>query len=395
MDEISKKTRLEVLAAKWLEGSISQDEREEFNEWFHSNLETSVAIKETFASSREEHRLKILSRIHKEIRREHRPLIVRRLWLSAAAAVLLIMGGILCLHQMNLKKEQLLSERYLNAIKPGTNKAVLTLGDGRQVVLSQTGQQIFSQSGIKILTDKNGRLKYEIKPMGVIPSSSAFNTITTPKGGQFELVLPDGSRVWLNAMSSIRFPVNLAFAARRRVETSGEVYFEVSRKISTKHAATEGKEVPFHVISRGQSVEVLGTQFNINSYPEEEFVKTTLLEGKVSISASGQRVILIPGQQACVLPEKQSIGIREIDSEEVMAWKNGLFMFDGQDLQTILLQAARWYDVEIEFRDPDLKRQKFKGSISRFENIRQLLEVLESTGSVHFKAEGRRITAMK
>ncbi|MDO7744629.1 MAG: FecR family protein, partial [Pedobacter sp.] len=223
----------------------------------------------------------------------------------------------------------------------------------------------------------------------------------TPRGGEYKVNLPDGTTVWMNAASSLKFPVQFN-GRQRKVNLKGEAYFEVA-KVTTKELI-KGKQVttrlPFIVETEKQDVQVLGTHFNVNAYAEEAITKTTLLEGAVSVSLvstpknlNPETYYLQPGQQANL--NGNSIKVMAADIEEAMAWKNGLFMFNGQDLEGIMKQVERWYDVDVVFSDNSLKTQTFKGTISRFKKISQLLEVLESTGSVHFTMEGRRITAMK
>jgi len=220
----------------------------------------------------------------------------------------------------------------------------------------------------------------------------SYNTIATPRGGQYQVILPDGSHVWLNAASSIRFPTMFATAARK-VSVTGEVYFEVAKKINK----STGKRLPFIVTADNQQVEVLGTHFNINAYTDEPLQKTTLFQGSIRIDRNEQSVILKPGQQAQVENNPASsrlVVTSDINTEEVLAWKNGYFLFYSENIEGIMRQVSRWYNVDVTF-EKGIPDETFGGSISRFENVSQLLNVLQRTGSVHFKVEGRRITVMK
>jgi ferric-dicitrate binding protein FerR (iron transport regulator) len=191
-------------------------------------------------------------------------------------------------------------------------------------------------------------------------------------------VLADGTKVWLNAASSLRFPA--AFAGKERiVELNGEGYFEVAKNAS----------MPFHVRVHDMDVQVLGTHFNINAYTDETAMRTTLLEGSVQVSQGEQTQLLTPGQQAAASQNGQIQLADGVDVEEVMAWKNGMFQFQGADLETILRQAARWYDIDVEYKQRISDR--FSGQISKNVNLSQLLKILELTGKVHFEIEGRKI----
>ncbi|EDM36015.1 putative anti-sigma factor [Pedobacter sp. BAL39] len=275
-----------------------------------------------------------------------------------------------------------------NDLAPGGNKATLTLADGSVINLNDAAQgDLASQGGIAITKTKDGQLVYSVKGADAVNPAQAMllNTIATPRGGQYQVNLPDGSKVWLNTSSSLKFPVQFS-KNERRVVLSGEAYFEVAKN----------KMKPFVVKTAAEEVEVLGTHFNINAYPDESNQKTTLMEGSVSISFTNPAIkgaLLKPGQQAQLNGSAQ-LKVLDVDTEQAMAWKNGLFMFDGQDLEGIMKQVSRWYDVDVVFENDEVKKKTFKGTISRFNHISQLLQVLESTGSVEFKMEGRRITAM-
>lgn len=275
-------------------------------------------------------------------------------------------------------------------IAPGGNKAVLILANGQQIVLSAAKNGKLAQQGqTNILKTADGQVMYHA--MDAInepaePAAIAYNTLKTPIGGQYDLTLSDGTRVWLNAASSITYPVEFT-GNERNVNITGEAYFEVA------HNAAK----PFHVNSDGQTVEVLGTHFNINAYADEPILKTTLFEGSIRIARNGQSAILKPGQQAQVKNNSASSGIvvtRDVNTEEAIAWKNGYFLFYGENIESIMRKVSRWYNVDIAY-EKGIPDETFGGSISRFKNVSQLLNVLQRTGSVHFKVEGRRITVMK
>jgi transmembrane sensor len=314
-----------------------------------------------------------------------------RWWAAAAVLVFVVFGLWFLVGRDKVEQPSVAATPKVQDIAPGGDKAVLVLADGRKVVLDTAGNgTITKQGGVTVLKLNDGQLAYN-ESSNVSPSGGdlegAYNTITTPKGGQYQLVLADGTKVWLNAASSLRFPT--AFTAKdRRVELSGEGYFEV----------THNQEKPFHVqvntpSGEGGDVQVLGTHFNINAYNDEGAVKTTLLEGSVKMSSSGQTALLRPGQQAQLQTTNHKLQtINHVDLDEVMAWKNGVFHFADADLVTVMRQLARWYDVEIEYKGAIPKR-RFEGEMQRSLMLSQVLKILEKN-NVHFKIIGKKILVM-
>ncbi|QNL48809.1 FecR domain-containing protein [Olivibacter sp. SDN3] len=304
----------------------------------------------------------------------HRSPIRRiRIQVAAAVAVLIFLsvGSLLFL----LNKRQTEGVVLANDVAPGGNKATLTLADGRMISLIEADNgQLAIQSGAAVMKAANGQLVY-VAAENEVAGPTSYNTIVTPRGGQYQIVLPDGSKVWLNAASSLKYPVTFAGLNERRVELTGEGYFEVEKD----------KNRPFLVESAQQTVEVLGTQFNVNVYPDEPAIKTTLLEGRVRLAARGgtSAVTLSPGDQAI----RKGAGFRivEVDPEQAIAWKNDKFVFDRESLQSILRKVGRWYDVEIEFQDLAAKGILFGGTMSRFDHISKVLNKLEVTGNVQFE----------
>lgn len=269
-----------------------------------------------------------------------------------------------------------------NDFTPGGNKAVLTLANGSKIVLNNAKNGILANQGnISVNKTHDGEIAYDASngaqaETGTEPS---YNTITTPKGGQYQVVLADGTKVWLNSVSSISFPT--AFTGKeRRVEITGEVYFEVAKN----------KAKPFFVKGGNQLVEVLGTHFNINSYTDEPDVKTTLLEGSVKIVqlVNGGSALLRPGQQA-INRSTGPIVVRDADIEQIVAWKNGLFQINDANIETIMRQAARWYDVDIQF-EGKIPERKFSGKIKRDVKASEFLQML-TYFNVRFTIEGRKI----
>lgn len=298
----------------------------------------------------------------------------RRWWFAAAILILLGTGTYFWI--TNKKKTSSTTVAYKRDIAPGKEGAVLTLADGSQVVLDSLGNGIVAMQGGTAARIANGSLIYE----GKGDQTVYYNTISTPKGRQFHLTLPDGTGVWLNAASSLRYPTVFT-GDTRKVEVTGEAYFEV----------VKNKEMPFHVqVNNKAAVEVLGTHFDINAYANEQSINTTLIEGSVRVSASSGAVTLQPGQQAQVSGTISVVDDPDID--KIMAWKNGFFNFSGASLGEVMRQLERWYDIEVVY-EKDIPQKTFYGKISRDISLRSLLIVLEKTG-VRFRIEGRKLIVL-
>lgn len=262
----------------------------------------------------------------------------------------------------------------------GHNQALLTLADGSTVVLGQAGAGLVAQQGrSRVVKTAAGQLRYASGPAAAAGAPLLYNTVATPRGGQYQLTLPDGSRVWLNAASSLRFPAAFG-GGERRVTLTGEAYFEVA-----KDAAH-----PFRVAARGAEVTVLGTHFNVNAYADEPALAATLLEGAVRLRQGTWQVLLRPGQQGQPRPDSTWL-VRPVATDQAVAWKNGYFVFDDEPIEAIMRQVARWYDVDVQYQGA-LTDKDFNGRVSRFKDAADVLRVLELTGAVHFTTQGRRIT---
>lgn len=305
-------------------------------------------------------------------------------WFRYAAAIVLILGaGTFFLLRDNTPKKSLpvtkISSPENIDIAPGKEGAILTLEDGSQMVLDSLGNGVItSQNGSKVLLD-NGKLVYNAD--GSVKGEIAYNTISTPKGRQFQLVLPDQTKVWLNAASSLKYPT--AFPGEeRKVEITGEAYFEVAK--NTK--------MPFRVhINDNTTVEVLGTHFNINSYANESDIRTTLLEGSVRIINGNENAVIKPGQQAKVNNgSAQHIQVvNAVDVDKVMAWKNGVFDFQDATLEEVMRQLERWYDIEVVY-EKGVPEFEFVGKVGRDLSLSGVMRGLE-LGKVHCKLEGRKL----
>nr|WP_240966322.1 FecR family protein [Pseudoflavitalea sp. G-6-1-2] len=305
-------------------------------------------------------------------------------WGWAAAAVVLLTGGALFLFNNPTKVQQPATPQTVvqRTIQPGKNGALLTLADGSQIVLDSVGDGVIaSQQGSNAVL-KNGALSYSGNESG----EPAYNTLSTPRGRQFRLQLPDGSRVWLNAASSIRYPT--AFAGNeRKVEVSGEAYFEVAPNIN----------MPFRVnVNNRANIEVLGTSFNVSSYENEANISTTLIEGavKVSVDAGSRSAILKPGQQASIQQGTNNLAVvNDVDTDKIIAWKNGYFNFGKATLPEVMRQLERWYDIETVY-EKGIPETKFVGKLTRNITLNELFQILDSTG-VNFRIEGRKLIVTK
>ncbi|QEC43702.1 FecR family protein [Pseudobacter ginsenosidimutans] len=307
-----------------------------------------------------------------------------RKWAAAAAVLLLLTTSVY--FWLNDNKDQVAITETPVEILPGRDGAVLTLADGREVVLDSLGNGVVAhQNGIQVLL-KDGQLSYD--PVKMENGQVQFNTMTVPRGRQFRLQLPDGTNVWLNSASSIRYPVVFT-GAERKIAITGEAYFEVAKY----------PDKPFMVtVNNKARVEVLGTHFNINAYDNEDSIHTTLLEGAVRVhNRSNRNLLLKPGQQA-VIPANQdgaAVGIalvKNVNLEKVMAWRNGLFNFEGASLQEVLKQLERWYDIEPVFQHgiPDIR---FSGEMTRDMPLSGLLIGLERSG-VRLRLEGKKLLVL-
>lgn len=329
-----------------------------------------------------------------------------RNWRVAAVILLLVGSGLYVLLNENTgERPTTITASPSRAPFPEVNEAVLlTLANGETIALDSTGNiPLAAQSGMR-LSLENGQLSYKTdSPLTNESITTTFNTLTTPRGMQFRLVLSDGTKVWLNAASSITYPT-VFNTAERKVSITGEAYFEVN-KIDLPasvggNGANASNPVQFIVASRNHEVVVTGTSFNINSYEEEEHALTSLLEGRVSIrlprSEGRKNSIereLIPGQQAIVTTDQASGTTMEIRTADVMqsiAWRKGEYRFKSAGIATIMRQIARWYDVEVIY-EGTIPKALFSGVVLRKDNVLQLLEALENTGDVHFETEGRKI----
>jgi len=311
--------------------------------------------------------------------------LIKRNWFRLAVAavfVLAVIGVYLLVNQHPVEQPVANDQHLTNDILPGGNKAVLTLSNRSDINLENVSNgTILKEGETKISKLNDGLLVYN--SLNEKSAQVLYNTVTTPRGGQYQLLLPDGSKVWLNSASSIHFPVSFT-GDERRVELSGEAYFEVAKSAS----------MPFKVdVDEKKEIEVLGTHFNINSYGDEGSIKTTLLEGSVKVTSlkTGESKLITPGQQA-QLNTNGLIAINKADPDNVMAWKNGYFNVDGADTKAVMQLLSRWYDVDVVYEGA-IPQREWGGDIEKNLKLSQLLKILEKN-NLHFKLEGKKLVVL-
>lgn len=300
-------------------------------------------------------------------------------WAAAAVVIVLVGSGYYYFTRQNEpQKAVVLQQKKTDDIAPpNTANAVLTLSNGQKIILDSTGNgRVAMQGNVNVVKLADGEIVYKGNSENI-----EYNTLSNPRGSKvISLVLADGTKVWLNAASTLRYPT--AFAGNeRKVEVTGEAYFEVAHNAA----------MPFIVTKGETSVQVLGTHFNVSAYDDEQSLDVTLLEGSVKVSNGNENVWISPGQQADIRDAQLTIH-DNADIEEVMAWKNGLFSYKGAGVEAIMRQVSRWYDVDVIFEKP--VTEKFYAQVSRNTNVSKLLKMLEATKAVHFKIDGKTITVM-
>lgn len=366
-----------LLADKLLKGTISPEERALFEKWYNTLPEEAIEWNDETVHSREELRSQMLSPMLQYIKGE-KTVVGKWYWAAASLLVLIITGSI---YYTKEKKEHLQAVNQPavhNNILPGSNKATLTLANGSVIVLEDEHSGTLAKQGsVQVIKLNNGQLAYKDGQGKDGGQPASFNTLSTPRGGQYQVTLPDGTVVWMNAASSLVFPT--AFTGKdRTVKLKGEAYFEV--------AANDHQ--PFIVSVNNMEVRVLGTHFNVMAYEEEQVVKTTLLQGMVKVASSNKEVLLKPGQQA-KMKHSGEMNVLPVNVEEVIAWKNGIFSFNDATIEEVMQQIARWYDAEVVYPD-GVPKGLFRGEIDRTADISTVLKILEVSG-VKFTVEGHKI----
>jgi len=402
--------QIRELADKWLKGSLQGEELQLFEQWYNQQPPGSIqwdkdsgeaALKERLFKNIAGQIAKVpsSSRIYKR-----KQIMTARWRLAAAACIIVMLSAGAFLWSRRSVRDNIVNinmavpaARVANDIAPGGNKATLTLDNGTRIALDSTaaGGLLAKQGNTRITNHASGELVYSTTSDNLRTTDEKqagnvfYNRVSTARGGQYQLQLPDGTKVWLNVASSLRFPT--AFTGKERVvELKGEAYFEVA-----KDAA-----MPFRVkINEGAGVEVLGTRFNLNTYEDEHMIRATLLEGSVRIKNGPSAALLAPGQQAQLTGTENIRIADDINTDEIVAWKNNRFYFRSADIHTVMRQLSRWYDVEVEYsneakdtKDAGLKgSSRFNAEIPRNTYASDVLKALELTGKVKFRIEGKKI----
>lgn len=374
--------RLSHLIEQYQNGTATDEELQELDNWYNTLDYGDKGLDDWIRDERGTDSItnRMFVSFSKELQQAKQPRIkVVALRIAAVAASILICAGLFFLFR-NANKSHFVAQEKNYPIKPGTTTAILTLGNGSQLILNaQPNGQISSQNGVLIKKQKNGLLTYIVSPSTV--AQIAYNSIETPRGGEYEVVLPDGTKVWLNAASKLTYPTRFN-GKERIVKLSGEAYFEVAHN----------PQKPFHVLFSGQDVKVLGTHFNINAYPDEAESKTTLLQGSITLTniANHSSVLLKPGQQAASAQNSSNITLYPVNLEQVISWKNGYFQFDNMNIAVVMRALSRWYDIDVKYEHADLT-ETYGGTFSRNSDLKDILKNITSLGNVRFITTDRTI----
>lgn len=385
--------RIQYLMERYFNGACTAEEKHELAKWI-GEVQHDDDLKEVVAQTWDRfHPVdrmpdEVSERIQASLFEKEKTKVrsLHRRWWMAAAGVLLLVACAALLWQFSPEKPVVQTaeqhDRYKNEVSAGGNKAVLTLGDGTVINLDSAANGVLTKQGrVRVVKLANGQLSYELE--GAAEGVVLYNTMRTPRGGEYRLILPDGTNAWLNAASSITYPT--AFTGDLRdVKITGEVYFEVAKNPAK----------PFIVEAGKMKVEVLGTHFNVNAYAAEPMIRTTLLEGAVKVSGGGRGDMLKPGQQARLTRNGDMKVVDDVDLEEVMAWKNGYFLFVDADMPAVMRQLENWYDVTVSYEEGFVPHRSFGGGIQRSLPLSKVLAILEEN-NVKFRVEGKNITVLK
>ena len=392
---MDKKSILTILD-RYLKNQSSAKEREKLDEFFEEN----AAVNESSNLNQDITKLEdkifnyIQFGIKEQVKQQRKLHHIPYMQIAASILVIFLFSTTIYFYRSSIgvhpKSSQGNSISSIEDKQPAKNIAILTLGNNSQIVLDEASNgEIAQESGVSILKTDKGELVYKIKNSNKLSSNdlNKFNTISTPMGGKFKVILPDGSLVVLNAASTLKYPVHFD-ENLRKVSFTGEAYFEIAKKVDQQK-----KRIPFYVYSNNQIVEVLGTHFNINSYDNDEYSKTTLLEGSVKIineKSSNTAKILMPGQQAVIKRGDVQTKIMIADEAQALAWKDGYFLFKNTNIKDVVNELERWYNVDIQY-DNSMEFENITGYISRNVKISSVLKMLQLSGIVNYEINGSKI----
>ncbi|HVW60859.1 MAG TPA: FecR domain-containing protein [Puia sp.] len=378
------KALLAELAHRFTSGTATDEEKALLHQWF--DAADKDEIEEVFPPQRETEddvRIRINTRLQRAIGQEPQK-TTRRMgyyvrWIAAATT--LVAASLTGLYLWNARKPHQAAAgappvaMSHSDLLPGGNKATLLLGDGSMVNLGAAKNGVIRKVAGTLIDKQDGQLRYNVAAAHPAPE---MNTIQTPRGGQYQVILPDGTKVWLNAASSLAYPTAFT-GADRAVKLNGEAYFEVA----------DNKDKPFKVMAGNMEINVLGTHFNVMAYEDENAIKTTLLEGSVKVTNGKISHLLKPGQEGRVDRQSGAFRLLEADANEAVAWKNGVFQFGGASIESVMREIVRWYDVDVEYQGRT--NEHFRGTISRSVNASEVFKMLELTGAVHFTIDKKKI----
>jgi len=392
---LDKKSIL-ILLDRYLKNQSNTKEKEKLDEFFEESSNSIEASKSIENVNKLEDKIfnYIQFGIKEQVKKERTLNRMPYLQIAASVLVLFLFSTTIYFYRSSLASNTKFP--IANGVakvedkQPAKNIAILTLGNNSQIVLDEASSgEIAQESGVSILKTDKGELVYKIRNSNKLNTNdlNKYNTISTPMGGKFKVILPDGSLVVLNAASTLKYPVHFD-EKLRKVSFTGEAYFEIA-KLEDKHK----KRVPFYVYSNDQIVEVLGTHFNINSYDNEEYSKTTLLEGSVKIineKSAATAKILKPGQQAVIKRGDIQTKILIADEAQALAWKDGYFLFKNTNIKDVVNELERWYNVDIQYEDA-MEFESITGYISRNVKISSVLKMLQLSGIVNYEINGSKI----
>jgi len=300
---------------------------------------------------------------------------------AAAIAIPLLLGGVI-LYFLSGKQNDIIQQTA--SISPGTQNAIVVLDNGKTINLEDNQMNHLVEDDGSVINNKKGELSYSrVKPK--LAKKQLQNTLIVPRGGEYKLVLSDGSKVFLNSVSKLTYPV-VFNEEIRQVNLEGEAYFEVEKDASR----------PFFVNINGMQIEVVGTSFNVKAYTDEDEIYTTLVEGKIKLNTdkSGDEWILAPDQQAILEKNSNEVVVRKVDAQQYIAWKNGVYLFTNQSLEDIMKTLSRWYDFDYEFADEEIKKVSFEGGLNKYDDIYPILDIMQSTGKIKYEINANKITFM-
>lgn len=386
MNDFDNSFNISRLIIRRLSGRISPTESIKLRRWLkesEANRKLFTDIRKELASQENAVEVNVEKDWESFLQKRKGKRLRSPFWRYAAVAILLLAigGGII---QMLNQPETFTEISHSPEVSPGLNKARLILANGQEIDLSYTDslRQIDEDGGVRIL-NQAGEISYEKE--NVIPGSAiAYNTLDIPRGGEYSLILSDGTKVWLNAESVLKYPV--AFSGEQRmVELSGEAYFQV----------TADENHPFIVRTKMADVKVYGTSFNVCAYPDDHCFHATLETGKISVSRDGETYVLEPGEQATAVDTERSVHVGRVNVNAYCSWRNGNFIFEEESLESILNRLSRWYDVNVFYQNEALKGLHFTGDLGRYEDFGKVLSFLEMTMKVKFTVKGHTITVVE